>query len=314
MVRLWSLIFILTGATPDAGVSPPLQLHARVDPQTVKLGEPFTLELVIAHAPEQRYELKNPSNLEDFEYLGQERSRVDGADQSTTTLKVKLAGFLLGEQQTPALELEVAEPAGAEVLPAPRAKVTVVSSLPADAQTKGANLYDVRAPEEVAVRSWRLLYVLTGLLLAGLLAWGIVRWLRRPKAIAEAVLAPPEPLHVRVRKALDALAAEDLPGRGEWKPFYFRLSEIIRGYLGELYGFDALESTTPELLAALRSRMTPGLPVQEVSSFAESSDFVRYAKTEPTVDECKAHLELAYRIVHSTQAAQQQAAPRAPTP
>ena len=59
---------------------------------------------------------------------------------------------------------------------------------------------------------------------------------------------------------LDALAKENLPGKGEFKLYYFRLSEIVRGYLGELYKIEALESTTPELLAALRSRIAINLP------------------------------------------------------
>ena len=41
----------------------------------------------------------------------------------------------------------------------------------------------------------------------------------------------------------------------------------------------------------------------DLTTFVEASDFVRYAKQLPSLDECKSHLELAYRIVHSTQAA-----------
>ncbi len=287
----------------DGGVLPPEQLRVRLKPEHVKLGEPTTLEIVVTHDPAQRYELKTPSDLGDFEYLGQERSRVDGKGTSTTTLEVKLSAFKLGELNTPALELEVAAPEGSATLSVPAAKLTVDSSLPADTQTKGENLYDVKPPEEVPIRSWRLLYVLAGLLALAAIAYGVMRYLARPKPVAPVYVPPPEPLHVRVTRQLDELAAENLPAKGQFKPFYFRLSEIIRGYLGELYGFEALESTTPELLNALRARNTPGLPMTDLTTFAESSDFVRYAKQQPDVDECKTHLELAYRIVHSTQAA-----------
>jgi len=275
----------------------------RLSPEKVKLGEPTTLEVLVAHEPGQRYELKTPGDLGDFDYLGQERSRVDGADRSTTTLKIKLSAFQLGQLDTPNLELEVTSPDGVVTLPVPRAKLEVVSSLPADAQTKGANLYDVKPPEEVPVRTWRLLYILAGLLALAALGYLINKYLQRPRPVAVVNLPPPEPLHVRATKALDALAAENLPGKGEFKPYYFRLSEIVRGYLGELYGFEALESTTPELLTALRARTTPGLPMNDLVAFAESSDFVRYAKQEPSLEQCKADLELAYRIIHSTQAA-----------
>ncbi len=308
MVRTLSLVCLMVAAAasaaePDGGLLPPEQLRVRVTPDRAKLGEPITLEIIVTHDPAQRYELKTPSDLGDFDYLGQERSRVDGAAQSTTTIKVQLAAFQLGQLDMPALELEVSAPQGVGTVPVPRPKVNIDSILPAEAQSKGENLYDVKPPEEVPIRSWRLLFVLAGLLALGALAYAIVRYLRRPKVLAPAYVPPANPLHVRAIKALDALAAENLPGQGQFKDYYFRLSEIIRSYLGELYGFDALESTTPELLNALRTRNTPGLPIEDLTTFAETSDFIRYAKQLSTLEECKTHLELAYRIVHSTQAA-----------
>lgn len=296
----------------DAGMLPPEQLRVRVMPEKVKLGEPATIEIVVTHDPSQRYELKTPNDLGDFDYVGQERKRVDGKSQSTTTIEVKVAAFQLGALDTPQLELEVTAPEGNATLPVPRAKLIVESILPDDKQTKGENLYDVKPPEEVPIRSWRLLYALAALLALAGLTYAIVRYLQRPKVVAPAYVPPPEPLHVRTTKALDALAAQNLPAKGEFKPYYFRLSEIVRGYLGELYGFEAMESTTPELLNALRSRSTPGLPMTDLTTFAEASDYIRYARQLPSVDDCKLHLELAYRIVHATQAALTPPRPGAP--
>jgi len=312
VVALLPLAAPLADERADAGqVLPPLQLHVRAVPQTAKLGEPFAVELSITHLPEQRYELVTPGELGDFEYLGQERKRQDGKDTSTTTLTVKLSAFALGKLKTPGLSLEISAPEGVVTLPVPGAEVEIVSTLPADANQTGANLYDVRTPEEVPVRTWRVLYALLALLALGLAAWALVRWLNRPKPVVAAPARPPEPLDVRTMQALDALAKENLPAQARFKEFYFRLSEILRGYLGERYSFEALESTTPELLTALRGRSTPGLPMEDVAAFANHSDFVRYAKAEPTPDECKAHLELAYRVVHATTAAVRPAAPPA---
>ena len=39
---------------------------------------------------------------------------------------------------------------------------------------------------------------------------------------------------------------------GDLRPFYFELSEAIRDYLGGRFGFDSLEMTTEELVAAMR--------------------------------------------------------------
>lgn len=307
LVRLLSFISVLMAAAvaakPDGGLAPPQQLKVRLSPEQAKLGEPVTLEIHVTHLPAQRYELKAPGDLKDFDYLGQERSRTDDSTHSTTTIRVKLAAFQVGTLETPHLELELTSPEGAGTLPVPQAKLVIESTLPADTQSKGENLYDVRPPEEVPVRSWRLVYILAGLLALAAAGYALARYLSRPKALKPTPLVPPEPLQVRVIRNLDALAAENLPAKGEFKQYYFRLSEIVRGYLGELYGFEALESTTPELLSALRSRPTPGLPIEKLTTFAQASDFVRYAKELPSAEECKEHLDLAYLLVHTTQAA-----------
>lgn len=290
---------------PDGGVLPPLRVQSRVTPVQAKLGEPFVVEIVITHEKSQRYELPTPGDLEAFEYVSQQRDRVDGPDSSTTTFAVSLQGFELGKQRTPTLQFELTDPAGIVKMPVSGTDVEIVSSLPADSKDTGADYYDVRKPEELPVRTWRLVYALLIGLAVALLAYGVFRYLNRPRPIVAAPVRPVEPAHVRARQALDALAQQNLPGKGRVREHYFRLSEIIRGYLGELYDFDALECTTPELLEALRTRTTPGLPMEALVEFANQSDFVRYAKQEPDANECKAALELGYRIVHATAGAAQ---------
>ncbi len=294
-------LFTLTAlAAVDGGVPPPLRVQSRATQAQAKLGEPFTLEVVVTHEQAQRYELPVPNDLGAFDYVSQTRQRVDGPDSSTTTFLVTLQGFELGKQRTPALIFELADPNGTVPMPVSGAEIEIVSTLPPDAKDTGANLFDVRPPEAVPVRTWRLVWALLAVLAVALLAFGLVRYSRRPRPVVTVPAKPPEPAHVRARAALDSLAKQNLPAQGRSKEFYFRLSEIVRGYLGETYQFEALESTTPELLEALRSRHTPGLPVEDLTTFANQSDFVRYAKLTPGPDECKVALELGYRIVHAT--------------
>jgi hypothetical protein len=284
----------------DAGVSPPLSIESTVTQGQVQLGEPLTVAIVITHTAEQRYELLPPGDLGAFEYVEQKRERVDEPEHSTTTIRVTLQAFELGKQRTPTLELELTDPKGVSKMPVSGTEVEVVSTLPQDAQAAGASLYDIRKPEELPVRTYRLLWVLVAGLLTALMALALARLLKRR---ATNVTPPPrvlEPAHIRATAALDALAADNLPGQGRTKEFYFRLSEIIRGYLGEIYRFEALESTTPELLEALSARPTPGLPLPELTEFANQSDFVRYAKLDPGPADCQVALQLGYRIVHAT--------------
>jgi hypothetical protein len=290
------------GAPPEADARAkvePQTFQARVVPEQVRVGEPFVYELTLTHPKDHRYELTPPTDLGDFELLQQTRQRQDGSDSATTTFGLKLSAFGMDQLTLPDLTFDVTTPEGARRFTLPGRTVQVVSTLPPDADDKGAGLYDYQPPTEVAVRSWRLLWILAGLAAAALLAWALIRWLRRPRAARE-VVKPLLPLDVRTRQALDALKADDLPTRGHVKDFYFRLSEIVRGYLGERYGFDALECTSGELLTSLRQRPTPGLPEDKLMRFVSESDLVKYAKAESSPDACREALSFGYELLEKT--------------
>lgn len=302
------LAVVASHARADEPPLPPLSVNARAVPDKARVGEPLVVEVTITHVKEQHYDLTPVPENESFDVSEVQRSRLDGQDSSTTVFKVPMAGFQLGKLKTPQLVFEVLTDKVKGSFTVPGVDVEVVSSLPPDAQQNGAGMRDVQPPVDVAVRTWRLLYALAVALVVGLLAFAFTKYLKRPKPTLAEAPKVIEPLEVRVRKALDTLRAEDLPGKGRVREFYFRLSMIVRGYLGERYGFDAMESTTPELIESLRRLHTPGLQMKELQAFANESDFVRYAKGSVDATTCKAALELGYAIVSSTS---QTAAPAA---
>ncbi|HEX8699345.1 MAG TPA: hypothetical protein VF815_10950 [Myxococcaceae bacterium] len=277
----------------------PWDVKGRVLPVEAHIGEAFTYELVFTHAKDQRFELVAPKELEQFEVLEQTRQRVDGANGSVTTYRLKMSAFELGTLTLPQLVFELTAPGANQSVAVPGMKVDVRPTLPPNAEEEGAGLYDYRAPIEVPIRSWTLVWVLLGVIAAGLLGWAVVKWLRRPRPEAVAV-KPLAPLDVRTREALDKLRSENLPSKGHVKDFYFRLSEIIRGYLGERYAFEALECTSSELFDRLRKLRTPGLPEAKLMRFVSESDMVKYAKAEATPESCEASLAFGYELVETT--------------
>lgn len=290
-LALFTLAAVLASA--DAGVP----IEVSVSPRQVMLGEPFTVQLVIHHPPSERWELLPPASNDEFEALGATRSRTDDGATSTTTLAEKFSAFELGTKSPPELTLEVMREGEVSRVTVPSGTIEVISSLPADAGVAGAELLDVLPLLPLWVRTYRVVWGLLAVGAAIIAALFIRRYLRRPRPVAPPVALT---LHERTVAALAALEAARLPAEGSFQEYYFRLSEILRGYLGERFHIDALESTTPELLAALRMRATPGLSVADLEEFATLSDFVRYARAQPTPRDCDGHMTLARRIVSLT--------------
>jgi hypothetical protein len=139
-----------------------------------------------------------------------------------------------------------------------------------------------------------------------LLAFLIMRWLRR-----ERPKPPPPPPRPPWEVALEALAEiqrKNLVDQGQATEHFAEVSFAVRRYLGDLYGFDGLESTTGEALVALaRAGGRPdAMPrpapdtFEQIERFLRRADLVKFANLSPTVAECGAALETGEQIVKKT--------------
>jgi hypothetical protein len=289
-------------ATADAGTErtiEPLAVDRQVIPEAVKLGEPFVYRLTVHHPPGQRWELRTPRDLGGYELIEQSRTRSDGKTESTTTYLLKMALFELGAHVLPTLTFDVVDATGGGVARIDGPDIEAKSSLPKDADQLGAKLADIKPNEDVPIRSWRLLWWVVGALAAAALLWlGLRAWRKRPRR--PVLAAPPLPLNERTLQALAALEAEGLPERGLQREFHFRLNGLVRGYLGERFGFDALECTSGELLREVDRRALPGVDPDGLREFADQCDVARYARGEVPVPACASALSFARSLVEAT--------------
>jgi hypothetical protein len=286
----------------DAGTErtvEPLSVDRQVIPQKVRLGEPFVYRVTVHHPPAERWELRTPRELGGYELIEQSRTRSDGKAESTTTYLLKMALFELGSHVLPTLTFDVVDASGAGVARIDGPDIEAKSSLPKDADQIGAKLADIKPNEDVPVRSWRLLWWLAGALAAAALVWLAVRFFRaRPRRPA---LGPPTlPVEERTLQALAALEAQGLPERGLQREFHFRLNGLVRAYLGERFGFDALECTSGELLREVERRSLPGVDPDKLGEFVDQCDVARYARGEVPVPACAEALGFARTLVQAT--------------
>jgi hypothetical protein len=137
-----------------------------------------------------------------------------------------------------------------------------------------------------------------GVVAGGLLAWLLYRWWRRPKPVPPP--PPPRPPWEVALERLDEIRHAGLLETGRFGEFFDRVNDSLREYLGARFGFDGLESTTDETLAALRRAPHFGLPMSEVAGFLQECDLVKFADVTPTLDDCQRTLQQAERLVRAT--------------
>lgn len=141
-------------------------------------------------------------------------------------------------------------------------------------------------------------YGLIALVVGALLAWLIGKWLRRPRPAAPP--PPPRPPWEVALEALHDLRHAGLTKEGRFAEHFDRVSDVIRRYLGDRYGFDGLESTTREALAALRQVSPYISEIGLIETVLRDADLVKFARLTPSEEECMAALMRAEDIVHKT--------------
>jgi len=137
-----------------------------------------------------------------------------------------------------------------------------------------------------------------GAVVGGVILWLVLRWLKRPKPVP-----PPPPARPAWEIALERLDEARHAGLLETRrfaEFFDRVNDAVRQYLGARFGFDGLESTTDETMAALRRVPHFGLPLPEVASFLQDCDLVKFADVTPSLQECERALIDAEKVVRST--------------
>ncbi len=204
------------------------------------------------------------------------------------------------ELELPPLPLSVARASGEvmTVCTAPlRVKVVDPTASIPDARAR------VNPPPRRQLEDWVALrdgLIAGGVTLVGaLLGWALFRaWRRRPRRVPPP--PPPRPAWEVALEALTKLRAEQRVERGELSSHVDAVSEIVRRYLGERYGFDGLEATTREIQRALRA-VVPPLPVMaEIERVLSDADLVKFAKMPPDAEGCSQLLSLAEAIVRAT--------------
>lgn len=160
----------------------------------------------------------------------------------------------------------------------------------------------LRQREEWTAAKNATLVALVALAVGALLTWLVGRWMKRPRPAPPP--PPPRPPWEVAHEALFDLRHSGFLREQRFAEFYDRVSDVLRHYLGERYGYEGLESTTREALGALRAAGVPMEVWVEIQAFMQEADLVKFARRTPSEAECVSALERAEAIVSRTRPAE----------
>ena len=155
-----------------------------------------------------------------------------------------------------------------------------------EVDTLKQKMYDIKdiAPADNSIGDWwkwlLVLFIISGL---GALAYWYLKKHKEKKEEAEIYKTPIE----KATNLLNTLEKKELWQRGEIKEYYSELTDIVRIYIEEAIEVPAMESTTSELIqalkiASLKKKMELSKEtIDNLFTVLKQADLVKFAKSKP---------------------------------
>ncbi|WP_396162632.1 hypothetical protein [Flavobacterium sp.] len=154
--------------------------------------------------------------------------------------------------------------------------------------TTKQQMYDIKniiATEEAPSSEWWKWLLLLALIVAsGFASYFIIKKIQKREETAEEFFASPIEKAIAYLQNLDK---KQLIQKGEVKEYYSEMTDIARTYIEESVNVPAMESTSSELIAALKKAISEKkmfINREELNQFKlvlENADLVKFAKSKP---------------------------------
>ena len=135
---------------------------------------------------------------------------------------------------------------------------------------------------------------------------GLYAWLKLRKREIKNLFRAPEPklspYEVAVRDLSD-LKSRNLCAGGMEKEYYTRLTDILRIYLQDRFGINAMEMTSSQIMRTLESRDEMKMSARLMRQILEIADFVKFAKVRPLPEDNVKSFNSAMQFVEDTKPA-----------
>lgn len=163
--------------------------------------------------------------------------------------------------------------------------------------------------EDVAPLTYAFLAMLV---LGGLAVFFIIRYRDNKPIIRIVKIEPKLPPHQTAMKKIEEIKADKQIQREDPKLYYTELTDVIRLYIKERFGFNALEMTSSEIIDELL-QVKDKESISDLKLLFETADLVKFAKHSPMMNENDMNLVNAVDFINETKIEEDPNAQKEPT-
>lgn len=270
---------------------PGFAYRARVEPDTVTVGDRFASGMAVSTPAGTTVALELARDTADrWRVLGGVRATPRDSARTRWIVAANLVAWQPGLPDTLPATIKLTGRDGKVIaLPVKLAFPVVRAVLPDDStQWRVRPPHDVWGPSVDAARTAGMVALLVlALLLLGLLAWLIVRALRRRRA-----RMVPATARARALALLERARTSGFIEAGNWKAFYTLVAEALRGYLAVVEPRLSEDLTSAEVVGALRGRVADER-VDTLEHLLRVSDLAKFARHGRAPDDARRDLDRA---------------------
>ena len=163
--------------------------------------------------------------------------------------------------------------------------------------------------DDVAPLVYALLLMI---ILGGVSVFFVIRY-RNNKPIIKIIKVEPKlPPHLAAMKKIETIKADKVAKREDPKAYYTELTDVIRIYIKERFGFNAMEMTSAEIIERLLEEKDKE-SIHDLKVMFETADLVKFAKYAPLMNENDMNLVNAVDFINQTKIEEDPNAKKEPT-
>lgn len=140
----------------------------------------------------------------------------------------------------------------------------------------------------------------------------IIRFINNKPIIKIVKIEPKLPPHQTAMKRIEEIKADKHVQRDDPKLYYTELTDVLRSYIEERFGFNAMEMTTSEIVEHLLEQKDKE-SIKDLKNLFETADLVKFAKHNPLMNENDMNLVNAVDFINETKLEEDPNAKKEPT-